>query len=70
MVAHAGEAEHDRNVWLCTPCKEHVLFSDRYDLTLSLLHFDDRTVHPEPEEAPEEEAYDRMISRNLQSWLG
>lgn len=71
VAGYAAETEHDHEVWLGTRCKEYVLFSDRYDFTLSLIHFDDRTIRPEQEEAPEEDAYDRMISRNIgQSWLG
>jgi len=56
--------------WLNGPCKEFVLFSDQYDFTISLLHFDDAAAWSEPDEEPEEDAYDRMIRRKLgESWL-
>lgn len=70
VVGHTGEAEHDRGVWQNEPCKEHVLFSDQYDFTISLLHYDDAMASSEPDEEPEEDAYDRMIRRKPgQSWL-
>jgi len=66
----AGETEHDRSVWLGEPCKEHVLFSDQYDFTISLLHFGEKVDRWQLEAAAEEDAYDRMTTRNLgQSWL-
>lgn len=64
VPGHAGAAEHCRDVWLGEPCREHVLFSGQYDFTISLLHFDDRAARWEPEEASEEETFDRMMSRN------
>lgn len=67
----AGEAEHDRGVWLNQPCKELVLFSDQYDFTISLLHFGDAPTWRDLDEEPEEDTYDRMISRKPgESWLG
>ncbi len=37
----------------------------------SLLHFDDGARRWEPAEEPEEDVYDRMMSRKPgQSWLG
>ena len=41
VIGHTGEVEHDSGVWRNEPCKEFVLFSDQYDFTISLLHFDD-----------------------------
>jgi hypothetical protein len=41
VSGHTGMTEHDRTVWLNEPCKEHVIYSDQYDFTISLLHFDD-----------------------------
>ncbi len=71
VTGYTGEAEHDPGVWLNEPCKEHVLFSDQYDFTISLLHFDDRIARSEPDEELEEDTYDRMLSRKPgQSWLG
>ena len=70
VAGHAGEAEHDRDVWLNEACKELVLFSDQYNFTISLLHFDDAMAWSEAEEEPEEDAYDRMIRRKPgESWL-
>ncbi|MCP5366706.1 MAG: ImmA/IrrE family metallo-endopeptidase [Hyphomicrobiales bacterium] len=66
----AGEADHDRGVWLNQPCKEFVVFSDQYDFTISLLHFGDALVRSEADEEAEEDAYDRMIRRKPgESWL-
>lgn len=65
-----GDAEHERGVWLNQPCKEFVLFSDQYDFTISLVHFDDAAAWSELDEEPEEDAYDRMIRRKPgESWL-
>lgn len=65
------QTEHDGGVWLNKPCREHVLFAGNYDFTISLLHFDDGAGRWEPAEEPEEDTYDRMMSRKLgQSWLG
>jgi len=58
-----GEAEHGQNVWLNTPCKELVLFSDQYEFTISLLHFDDASAGFEANEEPEEDTFDRMMRR-------
>lgn len=63
IAGHAGEADHDRGVWLNQPCKEYVLFSDQYDLTISLLHFDDAPIWSERSEEPEQDTYDRMVNR-------
>lgn len=71
VAGHAGDAEHDGGVWLNEPCREHVLFSDQYDFTISLLHFGDAAGRAEPDEEQEEDAYERMMNRNPgQSWLG
>ena len=67
----AGEAEHNCDVWLKEPCKEHVLFSQKYDFTMSLLHFNDAPERVQLEEEVEEDTYERMMRRNPgQSWLG
>ena len=36
-----GSQELENDVWLKSPCSEHVLISEQYDFTLSLLHFAD-----------------------------
>jgi hypothetical protein len=67
----AGEADHDRGVWLNQPCKEFVLFADQYDFTISLLHFGDASAWSEADDEPEEDSYDRMVRRNPgESWFG
>jgi IrrE N-terminal-like domain len=45
------EAHHARGVWFADECDETVLFSDSYDLTLSLLHFEEKvwSFDEEPE---------------------
>lgn len=71
VSGNTGSFEHNRDVWLNEPSKEYVLFSDQYDFTISLLHFEDRTARWEPKEAEEEDSYERMINRLPgQSWLG
>lgn len=71
VAGHTGQAEHDRKIWLNTPCREHVLFSDLYDFTISLLHFDDAPHWSEPDDDVEADTFDRMTSRVPgQSWLG
>lgn len=70
VTGPSGAAEHDQTVWLREPCKEHVLFSDQYDFTISLLHFGSGEMRAEIAEEPVEDAYDRMINRKPgQSWL-
>lgn len=67
---HAGQAEHDRAVWLNEACREHVLFAGQYDFTISLLHFDDGRPRWEPSEEVEEDVYERMLSRKPgQNWF-
>jgi hypothetical protein len=64
VLGRAGEAQHDRGVWLSGPCKEFVLFADQHDFTISLLHFEDAPPGwIEPAEEPEEDTYDRMVRR-------
>lgn len=58
----AGYAEHDQIVWLNNHCKEHVLFSDHYDFTVSLLHFEDAAGRSEPYIEVEEDAYDQITN--------
>tara|TARA_R110001606_G_scaffold16827_3_gene66634 strand:+ start:477 stop:1388 length:912 start_codon:yes stop_codon:yes gene_type:complete len=71
VVGRTGSTEHEQGVWLNEPCREHVLFSDQYDFTISLLHFDDREPSWEPAEAADEDTYDRMVNRKIgESWLG
>ena len=66
----AGEAEHDRGVWLNEPCKEFVLFSGQYDYAISLLHFDDAAAWPNADEVHEDDAYDRIVGRKPgESWI-
>ncbi len=41
LVESKGTCELGAEVWLDHPCTEHVLLSEQYDFTLSLLHFAD-----------------------------
>jgi|TARA_A100000171_G_scaffold33490_1_gene31903 hypothetical protein len=61
-------AWHDAALWLREPCQEHVLFSDQYNFTLSLLHFSDapyRAAHLDEE--PIEDTFDHIQRTNTGS---
>lgn len=65
-----GVCEFDNDVWLGQPCTEHILLSEQYDFTLSLLHFPDADCQTEDLEDEEEDVADRMRRRVPgQSWL-
>lgn len=67
---YSGKADHETGIWRKEPCTEYTLFSEHYDFTISLLHFDDRTRTYELEEEEQEDTYERMIRRKPgQSWL-
>jgi len=71
LAGPKGTCELDADVWLRQPCTEHVVLSEQYDFTLSLLHFADGDHRLEPIEEPIEDTADRMRSRTpAQSWLG
>lgn len=60
----------DADVWLRQPCTEHVLVSDQYDFTLSLLHFPDAEYRTEEQEGAVEDTTERMRGRVPgKSWL-
>jgi hypothetical protein len=42
LSLQSNETHHARDVWFREECDEIVLFSDSYDLTLSLLHFGEK----------------------------
>ena len=67
-----GKTEHDGGVWFHDSCEEQVLFSDRYDISMSLLHLDPAPSRFEAlDEEVEEDTYDRMMNRTPgSSWLG
>ncbi|WPZ35825.1 ImmA/IrrE family metallo-endopeptidase [Thalassobaculum sp. OXR-137] len=67
-----GSAEFDAGVWFREPCEEMVLFSDRYDFSMSLLHLGPASSRFEAlEEEEQEETFDRMMNRTPgSSWLG
>ena len=70
IIGNTGIVEHENQIWLNEACQEQVLFSDRYDVVVTLLHFDDKAVLSESEEE-QEDTYDRIINRLPgQSWLG
>lgn len=59
LSSQTNESHHGRDVWFPDECDETVLFSDSYDLTLSLLHFDDKVWNFE-EEPDADDCVDRM----------
>lgn len=63
ITGPTGVGELDSDVWLHQPCTEHVMPSEQYDFTLSLLHFPDAASRPEALEAPAEDVADRMRRR-------
>jgi hypothetical protein len=66
-----GSLEFAADVWLSQPCTEHVILSEQYDFTLSLLHFSDAESRSEPLDEPVEDTADRFRNRLPgQSWLG
>lgn len=59
-----GVAEFDAGVWFGEPCEEMVLFSERYDFSMSLLHLVSESSRFQAlEEAEQEDTFDRMMSR-------
>lgn len=71
VAGSKGSVELDAGTWLEEPCEEMVLFSDQYDFTISLLHLGEAPSRFVVEEDPEEDTYDRMMSRTPgSSWLG
>ena len=71
LAGPKGTCELDADVWLRQPCTEHVVLSEQYDFTLSLLHFPDADHRLEALEEPIEDTADRMRSHTPgQSWLG
>ncbi|TNE77733.1 MAG: ImmA/IrrE family metallo-endopeptidase [Gammaproteobacteria bacterium] len=62
---------HDTPQWLKESCHEHVLFSDQYYFTLSLLHFGDALNRGASiDEEPFEDAFEHMQRVNPgSSWL-
>jgi hypothetical protein len=59
LSSQTNEIHHGRDVWFPEECDEIVLFSDSYDLTLSLLHFEERVWSFE-EEPDADDCFDRM----------
>ncbi|MYE61336.1 MAG: hypothetical protein F4235_04705 [Candidatus Dadabacteria bacterium] len=62
-----GVLEIDAGVWLKEPCEEMVLFADRYNFTISLLHLDEATSGFESNKENEPDAYDKIAYRTLGS---
>ena len=60
LIDSTGVCEFDSDVWLRQPCTEHVILSEQYDFTLSLLHFADADYRLEPLEEDVEDTADRM----------
>lgn len=59
MSSQTSEIHHGRDVWFPEECDEIALFSDNYDLTLSILHFEEKVWSLE-EEADVDDCFDRM----------
>lgn len=60
-LSHKNEiTKHNNKIWLSEPCDEMTLTSDRYDVAISLLHFDDIPSYVEIEEEPELDTFDKM----------
>ncbi len=55
-----GTCEFGSDVWLRQSCTEHVILSDQYDFTLSLLHFVGAEYSDELQEEPIEDMADRI----------
>lgn len=51
--------EHPAGAWFQEPCLEITVISDKYDQTISILHFDGRPTF-EFEDVAEEDAFDRL----------
>ena len=62
LSGHMHASGHDSGIWLNQPCEEHVLFSDQYDFTISLLHYDNATRHFELDEESVSDAFDKFSS--------
>ena len=71
-LSHKNEiTKHDAEVWFSEPCDEMTLTSDRYDVVISLLHFDDAPTYMKLEEEPELDTFDKMNERTPgSSWFG
>ena len=52
---------HNRGVWLGQECSEEVLVSERYDMTFSLLHFDNIKHRMDDEAEEEDHAFTGMM---------
>jgi hypothetical protein len=71
LTSSTGVCELDKTVWLRQPCTEHVLLSENYDFTLSLLHFPDADYVSETLEEAVQDTADKIRRRTPgQSWLG
>ncbi|MDZ7685293.1 MAG: ImmA/IrrE family metallo-endopeptidase [Gammaproteobacteria bacterium] len=70
LAGSTGTRRLDGDTWLREPCTEHVVLSEQYDFTLSLLHFSNAQSRSETLEDEVEDTVDRMRRRTPgQSWL-
>ena len=71
IIGHKHDTEHDSDVWFNLPCSEEVLFSEQYDFTISLLHFEDANSPVWQQDADsEEDTFERFQRRTPgQGWL-
>lgn len=71
LIGSTGVCQFDSDVWLRQPCTEHVILSEQYDFTVSLLHFPDADHRSERLEEAIEDTANRMRNHTpRQSWLG
>ena len=54
--------EFNANIWFPEPCTEHVILSDQYDFTISLLHFGEAEYRSNEIEEPIEDTADQIRS--------
>ena len=70
LIGSTGFCVLDNDVWFKHPCTEHVIKSEQYDFTLSILHFPETSNPLEQPEEDVEDTSDRLARRTLgQSWL-
>ena len=60
LVTSSAVRELDANIWFPEPCTEHVILSDQYDFTISLLHFGEAEYRSDETEEPIEGTSDRI----------
>jgi hypothetical protein len=54
---------HEPGVWFGEEVREMTIFSEQYDFAITLLLLEDRDRYVQLEPDPEEDTYDRFMSR-------